>query len=187
MEQNDAQLVSESILGKQGSFELLVSKYTTPIYNFVFRLTGNTQTAEDLTQETFVKIWKSLKRYDQKQVFRSWAFTIARNTVTDYMRKKKTVPFSMLSGDDEHSFEETLADETDLPDELITKIDDAETLTEFLDQLSPDHKTVMILHYQENMTFDEIGKIVNKPLNTVKSHHRRALEKLRELLAPKTL
>lgn len=184
MEENDAQLVSESILGKQGSFEAIVQKYTTPIYNFAFRLTGNIQTAEDVTQETFIKVWKNLKKYHPEQSFRSWIFTIARNTTTDSLRKKKSIPFSNLTGDDDKSFEETISDDAILPDELVASIDDAKILEEFLDQLSPDYRTVMILHYQENMTFDEIGKILDKPLNTVKSHHRRALEKLREIIAP---
>lgn len=182
MEENDAQLVSETILGKQGSFETLVTRYTTPIYNFAFRLTGNTQTAEDITQETFVKVWKNIKKYNPSQAFRSWIFTIARNTATDHLRKKVTVPFSMLGGED-YEFEDTLSDEATLPDEAISKIEDVHVLETFLETLPPDYRTVIILHYQENMTFDEIGKVLNKPLNTVKSHHRRALEKLRAMLA----
>ena len=182
MEENDAQLVSETILGKQGSFETLVTRYTTPIYNFAFRLTGNTQTAEDITQETFVKVWKNIKKYNSSQVFRAWIFTIARNTATDHLRKKATIPFSLLGGEDQE-FEDTLSDETILPDEMFAKIEDAKVLETFLEALPPDYRTVIILHYQENMTFDEIGKVLQKPLNTVKSHHRRALEKLRDLLS----
>lgn len=180
MKRDDAQLVADATLGIQGSFDTLVHRYTTPLYHFAFRLTGNAQVAEDMVQETFVKVWKNLEKYDKNQVFRAWIFTIARNTITDYMRKKKTIPFSALSRDEETPFEATISDNELLPDKTLKKIEDAQLLEKLLAHLPPDYQTVLVLHYQENMTFDEIGKVVGKPLNTVKSWHRRALLKLRE-------
>jgi len=181
MEIPDSQLVSESILENTDSFEALVERYTQPIYNFAYRLTGNTQTAEDITQETFVKVWKSLKKYDPKQSFRAWIFTIARNSTTDYLRKRKSIPFSNLSNNDDLPFEENISDTDLLPSEAAVKIEDAQHLEKLLEKLPQDYQTVLLLYYQEDMTFDEIGKVLKKPLNTVKSWHRRALLKLREL------
>jgi RNA polymerase sigma-70 factor (ECF subfamily) len=181
MKDFSSQHMSDNDLAKTGSFDELVPRYAGPIYNFVFRLTGNRQTAEDLTQETFIKVWKSLKKYDPSQNFRAWIFTIARNTCTDYLRKKKSVPFSALSADEDLPFEETLADSEPLPEKSLERIEDSELLEQFLAELPPDYRIVLVLHYQEEMTFDEIGKVLNKPLNTVKSHHRRALEMLRKL------
>ena len=181
METPDAQLVSESILENTGSFETLVERYTQPIYNFAYRLTGNVQTAEDITQETFVKVWKNLAKYDSKQSFRAWIFTIARNSTTDYLRKKKAIPFSNLSNNDETPFEENISDTEILPSETVLKLEDTARLQKLLDRLPQDYQTVLLLYYQEDMTFDEIGKVLKKPLNTVKSWHRRALLKLREM------
>lgn len=180
MEKTDVQLVSEIILDTQGSFEELVARYTKPIYNFTFRLTGNVQTAEDLVQETFIKVWKNLDKYDPKQSFRGWIFTIARNTTTDYLRKKKTVPFSVLSKEDDLPFEETLSDTTNLPNETLARLEDTESLEKILGTLPIDYQMVLLLHYQEGLTFEEIGDVVDKPPNTVKSWHRRALLALRE-------
>ena len=195
MEKSDAQLVAESILETQGSFDELVHRYTKPVYNFTYRLCGNSQTAEDCTQEPFIKVWKNLDKYDSGQNFRAWIFTIARNTVTDSLRKKFTIPFSNLSfkggmgagsssghdGTHAPAIEESFADTEPVPEELIAKLEDAELLTKLLETLSPDYKAVLLLHYQEELTFDEIGKVLGKPLNTVKSWHRRALEELRKL------
>lgn len=180
MDKTDAQLVQEILLDTQGSFEELVSRYTKPIYNFIFRLTGSIQTAEDLVQETFIKVWKNLDKYDQKQLFRGWIFTIARNTTTDYLRKKKTIPFSVLSKDEDHIFEDTLSDDAYLPDETIARLEETASLEKILGTLPIDYQIVLLLHYQEGLTFEEIGDVVDKPPNTVKSWHRRALIQLRE-------
>ena len=69
-----------------------------------------------------------------------------------------------------------------LPDEALQKLQDVEYLNKLLGELSPVYREVLILYYQEEMTFDEIGKILNKPLNTVKSHHRRAILKLKNII-----
>lgn len=180
MEKSDLQLVQEILLEKQGSFELLVSRYTKPLYNFTFRLTGNIQTAEDLVQETFIKVWKNLKKYDQGHSFKGWIFTIARNTTTDYLRKKKTVPFSALSKDDALPFEETISDTATLPDETLVILEDTRLLEQLLATLPLDYQIVLLLHYQESLTFEEIAEIVDRPPNTVRSWHRRALIALRE-------
>ncbi len=182
MDKTDVQLVQEILLDTQGSFEELVTRYTKPLYNFTLRLTGSIQTAEDLVQETFIKVWKNLAKYDQKQSFRGWIFTIARNTTTDYMRKKKTIPFSVLSKDDEHLFEETLSDDTELPHESLAYLEDVALLEKILATLPIEYQMVFLLHYQEGLTFEEIGEVVDKPPNTVKSWHRRALITLRNNL-----
>lgn len=188
MEKSDAQLVSESSLGIHGAFEELVHRYTKPVYSFIYRLTGNAQTAEDGTQETLIKVWKSLDKYDPNQSFRAWVFTIARNTATDALRKRRTIPFSGLfsggTGRDAHNdaptIEDTLADDQPDAEDALARIEDVRLLESLMGTLSPDHKAVLLLHYQEELTFDEIGKVLGKPLNTVKSWHRRALLELRK-------
>lgn len=181
MKKSDAQLVSESILEEQGSFDELISRYTNPIYSFTYRLTGNTQAAEDCTQETFIKVWKKLKTYNSSMNFRAWIFTIARNTTTDFLRKRRAIPFSNLSSET-FSFEEILEDNEDLPEEALGRIEDSTVVERLLAELPTDPQTVLLLHYRENMTFEEIGSIMKKPMNTVKSLHRRALQKLREFI-----
>ena len=96
MEITDKQLIDDYLNGNDAAFALLVQRQINPVYNFVYRLVRNTQDAEDITQETFVKMWKNLKRYNQDQNFKTWLFTIARNTAIDSLRKKKSFVFEQL-------------------------------------------------------------------------------------------
>jgi RNA polymerase sigma-70 factor (ECF subfamily) len=149
--------------------------------------------AQDIVQETFIKVWKNLPKFDEKKAsFKTWIFIIAKNTATDFLRKsgspsggKKFINFSDLEKETNEekdvSFSENIPDENLLPDEILQKLQEADLLNEVLDKLPTYYKTILILHYQEDMTFDEIGKVLEKPLNTIKSQHRRAILLLRKM------
>ena len=179
----DEKLVKKYIEGNDWALRELVEKYTPQVYNYVRRFVGVNE-ADDVTQEVFIKIWKNLKKFNKtKSSFKTWIFTIARNTTIDFMRKKKMVLFSNLNNEEE-DFSETIKDEVILPDEALQKLQDSDLLNSLLEKLPEQYQTVLILHYQEEMTFDEISQVLKKPLNTVKSHHRRALIQLRDRVAP---
>lgn len=181
MEKEDNELIKEYLDGDEGAFKELVNKYTPSIFNFSARFVGMDY-ANDITQDVFIKIWKNIKKYDEKKAnFKTWLFTITRNTITDYLRKKKTINFSSLDSGEER-YEDNIEDEVILPDEILIKLEDKELLNKFLGKLPGNYKEVLILYYQEDLTFKEIGEIFNKPLNTVKSYHHRALIILREML-----
>jgi len=181
MKSPEAQWVADSIKGDEQAFAELVRNYTAQIYNFAYRLCGNVQAAEDITQETFIKVWKNLKKYDSNQSFRAWIFTIARNTTTDHLRKKTSVPFSNLDYED-RSFDETIAADDEKAEEHFGKIESAEHFKILVEQLPPENITVLTLYYQNDLTFDEIGRVLGKSINTVKSQHLRALSRLRALM-----
>ncbi|OGI85362.1 hypothetical protein A3A92_01490, partial [Candidatus Nomurabacteria bacterium RIFCSPLOWO2_01_FULL_37_49] len=140
----------------------------------------------DIVQEIFIKIWKNLNNFDrEKASFKTWIFTIARNTVIDFSRKRERLLFSDMENNSEKGlsfFEENIPDENIIPFEALQKLQDKEFLNNTLKKLLPDENEILVLHYQEDMTFDEIGKVLNKSLNTVKSKHRRTLIKLRKML-----
>lgn len=182
MDITDENLIENYLSGDENSFKLLIDKYTPIMYSFSARFTKE-DNAFDLTQEIFIKVWKSIKKFNkEKSQFKTWLFTIARNTITDYLRKKKTIPFSSLNTDDK-DFVETIEDNKLLPDEYLIKLEDKKLLNELLEKLPILYKEILVLYYQEDMTFDEVGKVLGKPLNTVKSYHRRALLKLREMIS----
>ncbi len=167
--------------GNKEIFKELVDKYTSPIYNFTARLAGK-ENASDLTQDIFIKTWKHINSFDiSKSSFKTWIFTIAKNTITDYLRKKKISNFTTLENAEGDFSTDDIRDEDLLPNEVFQKLEDAELLNNSIEKLSKEQKTVLILHYQEDITFYEIGKILNKPLNTVKSYHRRAILNLRKM------
>jgi len=191
MNKTDEEIIILYKNGNKEVFKDLIDKYTSPIYNFTVRLTDKNN-APDIVQNIFIKVWKNLHRFDTaKASFKTWLFTIAKNTITDFLRKRKILSFSDLPArnashndaggeNDGNDFSETIPDENLLPDEALQKMQDSELLNKLLAKLPMDYQTILILHYQEEMTFDEIGKILNKPLNTVKSHHQRAITELRK-------
>ncbi len=89
----DEQLIKNYLIGDNKALELLIKRYLTPIYNFVLRYVKNTSEAEDVTQEVFVKVWKNLKKFNDNYKFKSWLYTIAKNTSLDYLKKKKKNEF----------------------------------------------------------------------------------------------
>jgi RNA polymerase sigma-70 factor, ECF subfamily len=162
-----------------------VERYASPLYNFTARL-SNRNDASDIVQESFIKAWKNIHRFNPaKASFKTWIFTIAKNTTTDFLRKRKSILFTDMErevDDVATSFAENIPDESLLPDDSLQKLQDVEFLNNTLEKLRIEYREVLILHYQEEMTFEEIGEILGKPLNTVKSQHRRAILELRKLL-----
>ena len=182
---NDEEIIALYKSGEKEAFKNLIDRYTIPLYNFTARITNRIDTS-DIVQEIFIKIWKNLNNFDrEKASFKTWIFTIARNTVIDFSRKRERLLFSDMENNSEKGlsfFEENIPDENIIPFEALQKLQDKEFLNNTLKKLLPDENEILVLHYQEDMTFDEIGKVLNKSLNTVKSKHRRTLIKLRKML-----
>jgi RNA polymerase sigma-70 factor, ECF subfamily len=183
--ETDEEIIALYRNGQIESFKKLIDRYTPLLYNFIARLTDWNNTP-DIVQEVFIKAWKNIERFDERKAsFKTWVFTIARNSATDYLRKKKSILFSDLEerGDlESDSFGERIPDEEMLPDEAIKKLEDKEFLNRILNKLPIYYREVLILYYQEEMTFGEIAKVLGKPLNTVKSQHRRAIGELRKYI-----
>lgn len=178
-EKSDEILIEEYIKGDENSFRFIIDKYSNSIYNFSARFVGISD-ATDIVQDVFVKVWTNIKKFDKsKSSFKTWLFRITRNTVIDFMRKKKMINFSSLDTEGEN-FEDTIEDDSSLPIEIMSQLEDEKMLNAFIDELPDNYKEVLVLHYQEDMTFAEIGELLNKPSNTVKSYHYRALITLRE-------
>ncbi len=180
---NDASRIIRYRAGDQKAFSELVNAHLSAVYSFVARYVGYGGEAEDIVQEVFVKVWKNLGRFDTSRNFRTWLFTIAKNTALDWLKKKRPVAFSELDdGQGGTSFEETVvADESPASerfDERLTK----EKLTAGLDSLPPEYRAVVLLRLDSQLTFREIAETLNKSANTVKSHYRRAVALLRRFM-----
>ena len=180
---SNEQLAIAYLKGDKNSLEILVARNLKPIFNFIRRLVNNSEVAEDLTQETFVKAWLKIKKFDQTKSFKTWLFTIAKNTAFDWLRQKKEIPlseFTLETG--ENLILDNLADEELLPDELLMQKENTEFLAKKLASLPLLDKTILELYFQEDFKLIEIAEILKTSTNTIKSRYRRALVKLRIIL-----
>lgn len=179
MEKSDEALVTEYLSGNEGAFARLLERHLKSVYSLALRSAGDE--AEDIAQDAFLKAWKNLERYDPRSAkFKTWLMRIARNTVIDYLRKRKAFVFSDIENDGESAFD--APDPGPLPDELAARAHDARAIEEALEKLPLPYREVLLLRYMEQMTFEEIAAVLEESPNTVRSRHRRGLAKLREEL-----
>jgi RNA polymerase sigma-70 factor, ECF subfamily len=178
--QEDNNLVEKFLAGEDAALESLLKKYLKPIYNFLHQLVRDSSVLDDLTQETFIKIWKNITRFDPEKNFKVWAFTIAKNTAFDYCKKKKTIPFANFTNEAGENFLENISDESILPNEILERKDLAQELDKKLKELPESYRIILNLRYKEDFFLQEIAEILGKPYNTIRSNHQRALKKLRE-------
>jgi RNA polymerase sigma-70 factor (ECF subfamily) len=175
----DRELIKKSLQGDKKSLELLIKKYLKPIYSFSFNLLRDQQDAQDLTQEIFLKMWKNLKNFDENQNFKSWLFKIAKNSCIDFIRKKKKFLVYNL---------ETIENLPDLQLLLKEEAENKDLLEKIkieIEKLSRKSKEILNLYYNFGFNFREIAQISGESINTVKSRHKRAIDKIKNSLKEK--
>ena len=184
---SERQLI-EKYLEKQDeqALQTLIERHATSVYGFVARVIGDANAAEDVTQETFVKIWKNLKKFDLNKSFKAWLFTIAKNTAFDFLKKKKAIPLSHYRKEETESLADQIPDTTPLPSEWLEKRDVTKQVIAALAHLSLTARTVLMLHYKQELSFQEIAEILGESIDTVKSRSRRALIQLKKYLLHQT-
>lgn len=182
-ESSDSQLIKDYFAGDEASFGVLVKRYLKPIYRLALRYAGEQEAAEDITQEVFIRVWRNLKKFDSDKSFKTWIFSISKNASIDFLKKKKAIPISRFEGDDGNNFiMDNLADPHQALQEVFGLRDFSGALKSALSKLSPPSRDILNLRYNNDLTFREISASLGKPLNTVKSIHRRALKALRGIV-----
>ena len=183
MENSDQEIIIEYLNGNKEAFTEIVNRYLKVVYNFIYRLVGNEKTAEDITQEVFLKIWKNIQKFDLEKSFKTWIFSIAKNTCVDYLRKRKDIPMSFfddLNGD--NVVEDNLIDSEPKADQVSILIENKKQVDMAISGLSMVQKEVIIMKYVNEMSLSEVAEIMDIPKDTVKSHYRRALIKMKKSL-----
>ena len=178
--QSDRKSIAKILDGDDAAFSELVERYLKPIYNFLFTLTRDQSALDDLTQVTFIKAWKNISSFDQSKSFKTWLFTIAKNTAYDYLKKKKTVPFSAFADEEGRNVLEEINEDKPLPDEILERADLSAEIEKKLEEIPAPYRTILLLHYKDDFSLQEISQILGHPYNTIKSQHNRALQVLKK-------
>lgn len=173
--------------GDARAFETLVRRHRGAVYNFLFRLCGQRQRAEDLLQETWLKVVRSAPTYETKAKFTTWVFTIARNHWVDAMRKdhyRKADSLDAPVGDesDARPLVEQVEGSEAAPDRSAFNRALQPSIERALAALPPEQREVFLLREYHGVAFREIADVTGVPENTVKSRMRYALEGLRRSL-----
>ena len=169
----ETEIVARVLKGDRKAYALLVEEYKSPIYNLAYRMTGNSEDADDLTQNTFIRAYQYLWRYDTRKKFFTWLYTLALNLIRNHFKKKKynksSENISMLS----------LADKNPSAEEKL--IEDQE-ISSYLLRLEDELRALMIMKYMQELSFEEIAQITGKSLSAIKMRIYRGLAKLKELM-----
>ncbi|MDQ8200605.1 RNA polymerase sigma factor [Pelagicoccus enzymogenes] len=162
----------------RAGFAALVDEHQDKLRNFLFRYTRNRQDAEDLTQDTFVKAFRNIHRYDSKYSFSTWLYTIARRTAYNHFRDSK--PTEALEYD--------IVESSDTPDVEASREDEKSWVWQAAERLKPDFREALSLKYIDDLSIEEISKIMGKSQTNVKIilfRARNQLKKLRHIENPR--
>ncbi len=187
----DEQLAARALKGERGAFESLVRRHQRPLVNHLYRQIGRQESSRDLAQEVFLKIYLSLPSFDPKYRFKTWLYRIASNCAIDYLRKKQPTTCSLHPderSDRSASLDATLAGHDPTPHDLLRLRELQQRLEVAVQRLPPDFRQLILLRHRQHCRYDEIARITELPLGTVKNRIFRAREILRaelaDLLAP---
>ncbi|MDQ3021823.1 MAG: sigma-70 family RNA polymerase sigma factor [Bacteroidota bacterium] len=162
------------------AFNEIVFRYKDRIVNFLYRYTSNREDSEDIAQEAFIRLYKSKHLYKEIAKFSTWFYTIAINIGRTNLRKKskfRTMPINNFYEDSDKDYE--LTSKTTLPDEDANAVGENYYIQKAINSLEDIHKEVIILRDVQDVEYDEISKILDLPLGTVKSRINRARESLK--------
>jgi len=185
---SDAMLAQLVLAGDQEAFEILVRRYSTPLFNFICRFLGDYDLACDVLQQVFLRFYTSLPKLGTGEPFKSWLFQVARNCCVDELRRRHryAIRFSQLevdNGDGELTGLCEIPDPGPLPDELIERRDLQQLLVKAIQSLPPKFRAVVVLRYASQLSFSEIGKSLSMPEATAKTYFHRAKALLRKIIS----
>jgi RNA polymerase sigma-70 factor (ECF subfamily) len=189
-DQTDEQLMRMFQRGDARAFETLMRRHRTPVYSFLLRFTRAPARAEDLTQETFLRLVKAAAEWKPSAAVRTWLFTIARNLATDEARRgahRATEPLDGPAREGSRSPAERVAAEGVAPDDAAAAVELRPRLEAALAALPEEQREVFLLREHAGLSFPEIAEATRSNENTVKSRLRYALLALRERLAAEGL
>jgi len=185
---SDQELIQQFLSGEKGGIEKLINRHKTKVYTYIVLVVKNQQLAEDIFQDTFIKVIRSLidGKYKDNGRFVSWVIRIAHNLIIDHFRKEKQI--NTLSNDD---YEADIFNSRKLSDQNIEEVMIREQITndvrQLIDELPEEQKQVILLRHYGGMSFKEIAEQTDVSINTALGRMRYALINLRKLILRKNI
>lgn len=174
---SETELIRKAAQGDSSAFGVLYERYLNPIYRYLYFRIGDEASAEDMTEEVFVRAWESLPRYQvRKDSFKSWLYRIAHNLYVDTLRKK--TPQTI-----ENEEMENKRDEHPLPEETLSRQQDMATLTRAVQQLNDIEQQVVLLRFVDGLSHREVGRFIGKSEQASRVIQHRALTALHAILS----
>ncbi|HEX3926970.1 MAG TPA: sigma-70 family RNA polymerase sigma factor [Gemmatimonadales bacterium] len=186
---SDQEVVAAAVRGQEAAYRELVRRYQRPVYSLILRMVRNRELAEDLAQETFVKVLNAIDSYRPEYKFSSWIFKIANNAAIDQLRRRELATLSLDGSPHAASSEAVEATSLQIGDERESALDEMTSrelgaqIERAIAQLRPEYRSCILLRHVEGRPYEEIAEILGLPLGTVKTYIHRARNELRNLLA----
>jgi RNA polymerase sigma-70 factor (ECF subfamily) len=179
----DQPLVHAALRGNLHAFERLVERHRDIVFRVAARLVGSDEEAEDVTQDTFLRAFHRLDRYRGEAAFRSWLLRIAHNTAVTYVTRKRAPSHSPL---DALAEDVAAAEQRGGPVEQLERRERLRRLDTKIKGLSPGHRAVLVLRDIEGLSYDEIARVTDAPIGTVKARLHRARDEFVDVLRHNT-
>ena len=184
----DQEVVERASAGSEAAYRELVRRYQRPVFSLIYRMVRDRELAEDLTQETFVKVLNAIDRYRPEYKFSSWIFKIANNAAIDHLRRRELDTLSLDGGPDAMTPDQVQATSLQLGDGAESQLVELEArelgtqIERAIGALRPEYRACIIMRHVEGRAYDEIADVLDLPLGTVKTYIHRARAELRESL-----
>ena len=185
----DHDLVALARSGSEKAYRELLDRYQRPVFSLIYRMVRDRELAEDLAQETFVKVFNHIESFNPSYKFSSWIFKIASNLTIDSLRKKDLKTISLdgsrhaETADEVEATRITVESPDENPEEFLEAKELGQEIERAIGLLRPEYRTAILLRHVEGRPYEEIAEIMSIPLGTVKTYIHRARGELRETLA----
>ena len=187
---DDREVVLWAREGHERAFRELIRRYERPVFSLIYRMVRDRELAEDLAQETFVKVLNAIESYRPEYKFSSWIFKIANNAAIDHLRRRELDTLSLEGARDATTPERAEATALQLADRGESPLDEMEArelggaIERAITRLRPEYQSCILLRHVEDRSYEEIAEILGLPLGTVKTYIHRARAELQRELGP---
>jgi RNA polymerase sigma-70 factor, ECF subfamily len=184
----DADVAALAKEGREPAFRELVRRYERPVFSLIFRMVRDRELAEDLAQDTFIKVLNNIDRYRPEFKLSSWLFKIANNVTIDHLRKRQLATVSLDGSPHAQTAAEAQATSLDVESrgesalEAIESRELGSAIEQAIGKLRPEYRSCILLRHVEGRSYEEIAATLDLPLGTVKTYIHRARHELREAL-----